>query len=560
MQTNGNSSNQTNSMNRLSASSSPPAILTVDDDIGMRVLLRHFLYKEGYIIYEAGNGLEAIDAFQENRPDLILLDAMMPKMDGFTACRKIRNLPGGERIPILMVTALNDPESVNRAFEAGADDYIIKPVNRTVLWQRVKYLLRASQSESALHQSYARYHNLFEQAPISLWEEDFSEVKQYLDKLRADENIDDFAAYFDQHPDVVNHCAGLVKVLDINQVTLELYKAESKEELLNNLPQIFGPASRDIFQAELIALTDGQVVFDGEGINYTRQNEPINVKVRWTVAQGYEDTLEKVLVSIVDVTDQRRIEQALMATQKLADLGTLAAGVAHEMNSPLQVITGVSQSLQRRLQNGEVPQNYLRNRLEVIHRNGWRCAEIVRSLKTYAYAAPTETEQYNLNELVNDTLLLIEHQLKSWSNITVTVQLGEALPSLYCDRNQISQIIINLLSNARDAILDSGEIIIKTDYRANDHQIILQIADNGPGIPVAVQKKIFDPFFTTKPIGQGTGLGLFIVYGLMQAYGGTIEIDTAADRGTTFTMFFPVDHLHATVLHLQDKPVGRFDE
>jgi len=540
-------------------SSALPVILVVDDDAAMRVLLGHLLKNQGYTIQEARDGLESVALFKESPPDLVLLDAMMPNMDGFTACRKIRSLPGGERVPILMVTALNDPESVNKAFDAGADDYIIKPVNRAVLRQRMKYLLRARQAEAALSRSQARYQSLFEQAPISLWEEDFSAVKRYLDQLQVDEAIDDFAAYLDEHPAVVQHCAELIKVLDVNHLTLEVYRAASREELLRHLPHVFGPASHDILKAELLTLSKGDTVFEGEGINYTLAGERINVKVRWAVAHGYEETLERVLVSIVDVTEQRRVEETLLAAQKLADLGTLAAGVAHEMNSPLQVITGVSQSLQRRMQNGDVSQDYMCKRLDVIHRNGWRCAEIVRSLKTYAYSAATETDHHNINNLITDALLLIEHQLKSWSHVNITTNFAADLPLLACDRNQISQILINLLSNARDAMPDGGDIIIQTDYNVEVGQLILKVADNGLGIPADTQTKIFDPFFTTKPVGEGTGLGLSIIHGILQSYGGTIEVDSVVGQGTTFSMLFPVDNGDTAAVQPRGNPVGRFD-
>jgi len=264
---------------------------------------------------------------------------------------------------------------------------------------------------------------------------------------------------------------------------------------------------------------------------------------------------------VSDISERKRSEEIMLASQKLADLGTLAAGVAHEINSPLQVITGVSKSLQNRLEKDRLNTDFLAHKLDVIHRNGWRCAEIVRSLKTYAHTSSMQVAPNDLNEIIKDTLLLTEHQLKSWSNVIVTTHLNPELSPMDCDRNQISQIIINLLVNARDAMPAGGEITISTDYNETTGEFLLKVADTGSGIPDSVRGKIFDPFFTTKPIGAGTGLGLSIIAGVVQVHGGEIEVQSAPSVGTTFLLKFPNSPNLAAVTHLvQPDAAGRFDD
>ena len=266
-----------------------------------------------------------------------------------------------------------------------------------------------------------------------------------------------------------------------------------------------------------------------------------------------------LLCAFYDTTELRRMHEAMLASQKLADLGTLAAGVAHEMNSPLQVITGVSQSLLRKSEAGNLEPEKLKHDLDVIHRNGWRCAEIVRSLHTYARASGSLMQPTDLNELVQDSLLLIEHQLKSWASITVTIELASNLPPLTCDRNQITQVLINLLTNARDAMPQGGEITVGTSYDPQADQLLLLVKDTGTGIPDSIRAKIFDPFFTTKPLGKGTGLGLSILTGIVRAHGGTIAVDSVAGRGTVFNIHFPVQPLKLQTSQSSDTP-GRFDD
>ncbi|MBI1297077.1 PAS domain S-box protein [bacterium] len=262
-----------------------------------------------------------------------------------------------------------------------------------------------------------------------------------------------------------------------------------------------------------------------------------------------------------DVTERKHLEEQLVASQKMASLGTLSAGIAHELNSPLQVITGVSQSLLRRLEQDALDPAFLKRKLENIQHNGWRCAEIVGSLRNFAHARPLEASPQDLNQLVQDALLLIEHQLASWSNISVATDLAAEIPPFPCDRNQVTQILINLLTNARDAMPNGGKITLKTRFNQKERQVCLQVMDEGVGMPESVQSRIFDPFFTTKEMGKGTGLGLSIVAGIVRGYGGEIQVRSTVNVGTTFSIRFPAsDDADAVHVHWPEDGVGRFDD
>jgi signal transduction histidine kinase len=229
----------------------------------------------------------------------------------------------------------------------------------------------------------------------------------------------------------------------------------------------------------------------------------------------------------------------MLSSQKMASLGTLVAGVAHEINSPLQVITGVSESLLNLYRNGGVPPERLERNLTMIHRNGARVAGLVRALRLYAHTSEQVLRPDHLNEIVADTLLLIEHQLQSWSNITVRADLAPDLPEMACDREKLAQALINLLTNARDAMPAGGEIAISTRYDPAADELNLSISDDGQGIPAEIQSRVFDPFFTTKPLGQGTGLGLSVVLGVIQTHHGRISLHSVIKEGTRFNLTFP---------------------
>jgi len=244
------------------------------------------------------------------------------------------------------------------------------------------------------------------------------------------------------------------------------------------------------------------------------------------------------IAGVQDITERRQLTEKMLASDKLAGLGTLAAGVAHEINSPLQVITGDSESMIAQLKEGEVEPKEITRRLERVNRNAWRIAHIVRSMLSYARSEQEQLAQADLNSLVSDALLLTEHQVHVWSNIEVVTELAENMPEFTCDRNKIIQVLINLLSNARDAMPNGGSVTLRTGFDPQSQRLTLTVSDTGQGIPKDLQSKIFDPFFTTKPPGQGIGLGLSVVQGIMNAHGGEIKVDSAPGQGSTFLLTF----------------------
>jgi PAS domain S-box-containing protein len=261
-----------------------------------------------------------------------------------------------------------------------------------------------------------------------------------------------------------------------------------------------------------------------------------------------------------DITQRKKMEKAIIETEKLAGIGTLAAGIAHEINTPLQIITGYSGSIRRNIKTGDLLQDAsLDKKVASIERNGWRIAAIVQSLLAYARPSADQVDSHALNEIVEETLLLIEHQLRSWSNISIEKELAADLPPLKCDSNRITQVLINLLTNAADAMPDGGWIVIRTEFDEDNQQLTLKISDTGGGIPENLQSRIFDPFFTTKEVGMGTGLGLSIVQGIVEAHSGEISLQSQMGKGTTVTIALSLEPLASTSNDLAHLEVGRYD-
>jgi PAS domain S-box-containing protein len=239
-----------------------------------------------------------------------------------------------------------------------------------------------------------------------------------------------------------------------------------------------------------------------------------------------------------DITDRSELERQLVQADKLSSIGLLAAGVAHEVNTPLAVISTYAQMLAKQV-GGDVQKSVL---LEKIAKQTFRASEIVNSLLNFSRTSTTEVSDVDLNRLVRDTVSLIDHQLRE-ANVTVNFDLAKSVAPVRGNSGKLQQVLLNLFINARDAMEGSakgeGKQLTISTIAISDQVAGIEISDNGSGIPEEVLPRIFDPFFTTKAPKKGTGLGLSVSYGIVQEHGGSIVVDSHAGTGTRFRLEFP---------------------
>ncbi len=240
-----------------------------------------------------------------------------------------------------------------------------------------------------------------------------------------------------------------------------------------------------------------------------------------------------------DITERIELESQLSQAEKLSSVGLLAAGVAHEVNTPLAVISSYAQMLAKQV-HGDEKQSAL---LEKITRQTFRASEIVNSLLNFSRTSSAEFTNVDLNRVIQDTLTLLDHQFKT-ARIKVEQELQTELPPIHGNTGKLQQVFLNLFLNAKDAMPSGGTLIISTN---NGHNVQVVVSDTGTGIAQEHIHRIYDPFFTTKNKphtktghSSGTGLGLSVTYGIIQEHAGKIRVDSKPGRGTTFTMEFPM--------------------
>jgi two-component system, NtrC family, sensor kinase len=334
----------------------------------------------------------------------------------------------------------------------------------------------------------------------------------------------------------------IVESLNIGVLSVDL---EGIVESWNTrMEQLFGVARQDAVGRQLRSLLPeelaGEIAARGEqeqvtGIYKQRLHHQgrvltLNISITPLVSKAGERIGRLLLFD--DVTQRERMEEQMSQTEKLTSLGLLAAGVAHEVNTPLAVISNYIQMLAKQMPDGDPRQAII----EKIVKQTFRASEIVNNLLNFSRTGAAEAADIDVNRVVEETLSLVSHPLKT-SQIQVVKHLSESLPAVRGSANKLQQVFLNLFLNARDAMPGGGLLEIRTG--AHNGGVEIEVVDTGAGIPREHINRIFDPFFTTKSNGRGTGLGLSVSYGIIKEHSGKIDVRSTPGKGTSFHVEFP---------------------
>ena len=429
----------------------PATVLIIDDTPANVAVLADYLEDQGLRVVVAQDGEEGLERAQFVKPDLILLDVMMPGMDGFETCQQLKLNPELKDIPVIFMTALTDSSKVVNGFAVGGVDYVTKPIQIEEVLARINTHL----SMRAMHQQLSEQNLVLRQ-----------EVAMRL------------------------------------QTEAELQLVSDEQQLLIGKLQ---QAHDQLLQSEKMA-SIGQLA---AGIAHEINNPIGFVNSNMGAVQGYFDTLFKAIdacgEAIAQGPDQSQIAARFGQLKQAAEIDYLKDDFADLMKESLEGLK--------------------------------RVKDIVQALKDFSHVGESNWLAADLHRGLDSTLNIVNNEIKYKAE--VVKQYGE-LPLVKCLASQLNQVFMNLLVNAAHAIKEFGVITIRTGCTGPDW-VWVEISDTGQGIPADIMKRIFEPFFTTKAVGSGTGLGLSLSYGIINKHGGRIEVRSEPGQGCSFTVHLPVN-------------------
>jgi signal transduction histidine kinase/ActR/RegA family two-component response regulator len=387
-------------------------------------------------------------------------------------------------------------------------------------------ITRRKQAELALYESEARYRKIFENAKVSLWENDFSGAFQAVEDLKRG-GVSDFRSYLRENPGFVRECLGMIRIIDVNRETLRLYKASDKEQLLGPLTSFIHEDALGAYADELLALAEGREHFEGEQPDRTFAGERMQILVSYSVPRTLEEA-RRVVVSVTDITARRRAEEEQLKIQRLESLGVLAGGIAHDFNNLLTAILGNLSLLQA---GGEKEQVLAETKKAIARARG-----LTEQLLTFSRGGAPVKKLVALDKLLRETVPFA----LAGSNVQVVFDLASDLLEAELDEGQFAQVINNLVINARQAMPKGGRLEVQAangGTEAGRRTVRITFRDHGEGIPEAHLPRIFDPYFSTKK--DGKGLGLTVVYSIVRSHDGRVEVDSRPGQGAAFTLHLP---------------------
>ncbi len=510
-------------------------VLIIDDNPNNLRMISDVLEDSEYSVFVAEDGESGLERACYASPDIILLDVLMPGIDGFETCRKLKSMSETRDIPVIFMTALSEAEHKVKAFNAGAVDYITKPFQKEEVLARLTVHLQIRELTANLNKANASLELRVAErtAQLAAANQDLAASRNYLNKI------------INAAPDPVFVKDRQHRWVLINDAFCNMLGCR-REKLINKSDYDFFPENEaDGFRAtDEIVFTTGKETLNEEKL--TDANGVVRTiltkKTLHTDEQG-----ELFLVGIIrDITEYKAIEAQLRQAVKMEAIGTLAGGVAHDFNNLMTAVIGYSSLLLQRLDDDSP----LCKDVEEIRKAGESAAALTHQLLAFSRKQVVQPKVLNLNLIISETEKMLGRLIGE--DIEIIKILEPNLWRMLGDPGLIQQVIINLAINARDAMPKGGKLTIETrnshldtTYAAQHIEVtpgqyvLFAVSDNGSGMDLETQSHIFEPFFTTKAKGKGTGLGLATVYGIIKQSGGHIWVYSELNQGTTFKIYLP---------------------
>jgi PAS domain S-box-containing protein len=542
-------------------------ILVVDDHEANRYLLETMFKADGHGVQSVSNGAEALEKLRAGGCDLIISDILMPVMDGFQLCRIVKSDEALRHIPLIIYTATyTGPQDEEFAMMIGADRFIQKPCEPDVFIRVVGDVMEAAggrdgnsrpdlpEEEEVLKLYSERLVRKLEQKMLQA-EREIQKRKEVEDTLKESE--EKLRRITNSAQDAIIMMDDQGKISFWNEAAERVFGYSHQEIMGNDLHTILAPRRfYDIAQkgfghfretgqgpyldniAEFAGMKKGGIEFPIE-----LSLSSVKIHERWHAIGIIRDITERKRIE----TEQKELEKKLQQSQRMEAIGTLAGGIAHDFNNLLTAIMGYTELSFDKIEKGSIIEGYLHE----VYSAGKRAKDLVNQILAVARETNEEVKPTRIDAIVKEVLKFIR------STIPTTIDIKQSIESdslIMGNATRVHQIVMNLCTNAAHAMLDKGGIlkvglkdvtienpspIDNFELKTGDY-IEITVSDTGTGISPEIIGSIFEPYFTTKVPGEGTGMGLSVVHGIVESYGGKISVNSELGKGTVFRILLPI--------------------
>ena len=543
-----------------------PQILLMEDESSVAQGLQMVLKEEGYGVDLAMTGQGALDTLSQKAFDLLVADLRLPDMDGMDVIKRVKDeRPETE---VIVITGYGNVPSAVEAIKRGVVEYLPKPFTddefKAAVEQALKDKMELHTGEPVQPLDYDE-EKLIQKTevirvlrrPSDFVAEELAKALYPTPKKPEDQTAKTIESHFENNLiessiDGIVGCDKDGHVVTFNK-RLEKMLGYSKDEVCGRLAfsQLFPLGGEESFRRDLYAEEFGGnnrlLLYETHLIN--KKGDRIPVQLSATVMFDGDEQIGTVAF-IRDLREMRRLEQEcedqvrLLQHHKMISLGRLAASVVHEINNPLAGILNYIRLMIKVLGRDASPKpeslEKFQRYLGLVESETSRCSKIVSNLLAFSRKSTMEFSDVNVLELLEKSVMLSQHKM-DLENIQVRTEMEESMPLVWGDFNQIQQCVINLIFNAIDAMPDGGTLTVRCGHNQNQGVVNIDVEDTGSGISEEHLPHIFEPFYSTKTEGNGLGLGLATVYGIIDRHNGTITVDSEVGKGTVFTINLPVE-------------------